>query len=157
MWTSANPAATAQAPTAEADKTMTQQDPRFTLEEQAWREQRRESLLKPDGWTSLIGLHWLDPGTHRVGSDADNGIRTAMGPAHLGVFTVRGKQVGFVPDTVVTVEGRTYPITGGQMVDVDFALDAKYFRAGEPTAEWFLIPSTMSSPMALRISSTLPR
>ena len=53
-------AATAQAPTAEADKTMTQQDPRFTLEEQAWREQRRESLLKPDGWTSLIGLHWVD-------------------------------------------------------------------------------------------------
>ena len=85
------------------------------------RAQRVIELNRPDGWTSLIGLHWLDPGTHRVGSDADNGIRTAMGPAHLGVFTVRGKQVGFVPDTVVTVDGE--PQIGAARLRIDSDAD----------------------------------
>ena len=82
-----------------------------------WRAKRVIDLNRPDGWTSLIGLHWLDPGTHRVGSDTDNGIRTAMGPAHLGVFTVRGKQVGFVPDAVVTVDGK--PQVGAAKLRID--------------------------------------
>ena len=59
-----------------------------------WRARRIIDLNRPDGWTSLVGLHWLDPGVHRVGSDTDNGIRLAMGPEHLGVFTVRGKGRG---------------------------------------------------------------
>ena len=71
-----------------------------------WRAQRLADLTKPDGWTSLIGLHWLDPGTHRVGSDVDNGIRLSMGPDHLGLFTVRGGRVDFVADTAVTLDGQ---------------------------------------------------
>ena len=27
--------------------------------EQLWRTQRREALVTPDGWTTLVGLHWL--------------------------------------------------------------------------------------------------
>lgn len=85
----------------------------FEASEQAWREQRRAELTKPDGWTSLVGLHWLDPGTHRVGSGADNGIRLALGPAHLGVFTVRAGKVHFVADTEVTIDG--VPARGGEL------------------------------------------
>lgn len=77
----------------------------FARTQYLWRAKRVIELNRADGWTSLIGLHWLDAGAHRVGSGADNGIRIALGPQHLGVFTVRGKQVGFVPDTTVTVDG----------------------------------------------------
>lgn len=83
----------------------------FDAGEQAWRAQRRAELTRPDGWTSLVGLHWLEPGTHRVGRDADNGIRLQMGPAHLGVFTVAKGRVSFVADVPVTLDGR--PARGG--------------------------------------------
>ena len=76
-----------------------------------WRARRTIDLNRPDGWTSLVGLHWLDPGVHRVGSDTDNGIRLTMGPQHLGIFSVRDKRVAFVPDVEVSVDGK--PQRGG--------------------------------------------
>jgi uncharacterized protein (DUF1684 family) len=85
----------------------------FAASEQAWREQRLAALTRPDGWTSLTGLHWLDPGTHRVGSAADNGIRLLMGPAHLGVFSVGDGKARFVADADVTVDGE--PSRGGAL------------------------------------------
>src|SRR5690606_31989140 len=44
----------------------------FAKAEQSWRDQRLQRLLAPDGWTSLVGLHWIEPGGHYLGSDADN-------------------------------------------------------------------------------------
>src|SRR5690606_10098491 len=44
----------------------------FAKAEQAWRDHRLQRLLAPDGWTSLVGLHWIEPGGHYLGSDADN-------------------------------------------------------------------------------------
>lgn len=85
----------------------------FAASEQAWRDQRRAALTRPDGWTSLVGLHWLDPGTHRVGSAADNGIRLLLGPAHLGVFRVTDGKARFVADAAVTVDGA--PSKGGPL------------------------------------------
>lgn len=78
----------------------------YAREQFMWRGRRLLDLNRPDGWTSLIGLHWLDPGPHRIGSDADNGIRLTMGPAHLGVFTVRNGKVDFVADTAVNIDGK---------------------------------------------------
>ena len=77
----------------------------FQQVQQAWRAERLAQLTKPAGWASLVGMHWLDPGSHRVGSDTDNGIRLEMGPAHLGVFTVRNGATRFVADTAVTIDG----------------------------------------------------
>lgn len=91
----------------------------FARVQYLWRAKRIIALNRPDGWTSLIGLHWLDPGTHRVGSDADNGVRLAMGPEHLGLFTVRGKQVGFVPDALVVVDGEPQIGAGTLRTDKD--------------------------------------
>lgn len=85
----------------------------FSAAQHAWRAQRVAALRQPDGWTSLIGLHWLDPGTHRVGSSGDNGIRLAMGPAHLGLFTVRNGHASVVPDAAVTIDGQ--PSRGGAL------------------------------------------
>lgn len=92
----------------------------YAREQFMWRGRRLLDLNRADGWTSLIGLHWLDPGTHRVGSDTDNGIRMTMGPPHLGVFTVRDGKVEFVADTPVTIDGASAR-GGGLRTDADAA------------------------------------
>jgi uncharacterized protein (DUF1684 family) len=106
----------------EAGKTMAQQDQAFMLEEQAWRNDRRERLLQPDGWTSLIGLHWIDEGPHFVGSAGDNGIRLAMGPAHFGMIDLRKDgSVHFVPgkDAALTLDGEPLQAATVLRTDMD--------------------------------------
>ncbi len=49
-----------------------------------WRSERVGRLTAPDGWLSIIGLHWLDVGDNPVGSAEDNRIRLPAGPAYLG-------------------------------------------------------------------------
>lgn len=54
----------------------------------SWREERLVHLMRPDGWLSLVGLHWLNPGATFVGSASDNGTRLTVGPAQLGMLTL---------------------------------------------------------------------
>ncbi|MEO5559794.1 MAG: DUF1684 domain-containing protein [Dokdonella sp.] len=56
---------------------------------ETWRAQRVERLKAPDGWLSLIGLHWLKDGKNRIGSAKDNDVVLAKGPAHLGVIALK--------------------------------------------------------------------
>jgi uncharacterized protein (DUF1684 family) len=91
----------------------------FARDEQTWRDQRREKLTAPDGWTALVGLHWIDPGAHYVGSNADNGIRLALGPAHLGMVELKDGRVRFVPDKAaqLTLDGQ--PLAGATALRTD--------------------------------------
>ena len=91
----------------------------FAKEQDAWRRQRHETLVKPDGWTSLIGLHWIEPGSHYVGSDRDNGIRLAMGPAQFGMIDRKGERVRLVPgrDAALTLDGD--PLGGATFIKTD--------------------------------------
>lgn len=77
-----------------------------TIEE--WRTARVTKLTRPDGWLTLIGLHFLQPGENTVGSAKDNSVVLAKGPAHLGTLTLaddgRVKAV-FNPGLGVTVDG----------------------------------------------------
>ncbi len=52
----------------------------------AWRADRLQHLMLPDGWLSLVGMHWLEVGNTRIGHGVDNGTRLAVGPDHLGVL-----------------------------------------------------------------------
>ncbi|MEO7477927.1 MAG: hypothetical protein ABIT64_01695, partial [Lysobacteraceae bacterium] len=81
----------------------------FANDQHVWRMQRSEKLLMPDGWTSLIGLHWIDPGPHYVGSNADNGIRLAMGPAQFGMLDRNDNRIRLVPNRSagLTLDGVT--------------------------------------------------
>ena len=97
-------------PTKAVDTTMAQQA--FAKQQQDWRAQRLAKLTKPDGWASLIGLHELDQGAHRLGSAEDNGIRLALGPAHLGVLTVKKDALSFVPEHGIDVRVDDAPIRG---------------------------------------------
>ncbi len=70
----------------------------FAAEHEAWRADRVARLTAPDGWLTLIGLHWLKEGAQTVGSAAGNDLRLAAGPAQLGVVTLQdGLSVSFRP------------------------------------------------------------
>lgn len=53
---------------------------------QDWHDGRIERLQRPDGWLSLVGLHFFEPGRHTVGSATNNDIVLATGPGQLGVI-----------------------------------------------------------------------
>lgn len=60
----------------------------YTAEVLAWRAERLARLTAPDGWLTLIGLHFLKEGGNTVGSGADNDVILARGPARLGTVTL---------------------------------------------------------------------
>ncbi len=61
----------------------------YTKQIETWRAQRVERLKSPNGWLSLIGLHWLKDGRNTVGSAKDNDVVLAKGPAHLGAVVLK--------------------------------------------------------------------
>ncbi|HYG06016.1 MAG TPA: DUF1684 domain-containing protein [Stenotrophomonas sp.] len=87
-------------------------DPQFLADNQVWRDQRLAELQKPDGWTSLIGLHWLELKAHYIGSGSTSGTRLAMGPEKMGMVQVVGDKVWFTPEpgVALTVDGK--PLKG---------------------------------------------
>jgi uncharacterized protein (DUF1684 family) len=82
----------------------------------AWRETRVTNLRRPDGWLSLVGLHWLTDGEQSVGSAEGNAVRLASGPAKLGTITVAGGSARFVPDPAAG-ELRVQTYTGAAWTD----------------------------------------
>jgi len=74
----------------------------------AWRDERLARLTRPDGWLSLVGLHWIPTGQTYVGSARDNGTRLALGPAQLGMLSLaRNGSISLtIPkDVEVTTDG----------------------------------------------------
>jgi len=74
------------------------------------RAQRVARLTKPDGWLTLIGLHFLETGENTVGTAADNKVKLAKGPAHVGVVSVSAEgKVSLVvkAEAGVMVDGQT--------------------------------------------------
>src|ERR1700674_1130014 len=69
------------------------QDAAWQKDTAAWRAEHKADLLKPDGWLSLAGLEWLQPGDNSVGSAAGDKIHLAAGPAHLAVLHLDGETV----------------------------------------------------------------
>ena len=81
----------------------------YTQSVEQWRAQRVEELTAPDGWLSLVGLAWLQPGANTVGSAPDNSLIVAGSPAHLGVITLAADgalHLARGADTTVLVDGR---------------------------------------------------
>jgi len=74
-----------------------------------WQAQRVARLTAPDGWLSLIGLHFLSEGEQRVGSDAGSDIVLAAGPPSLGVIELQPSgrvMLRVTPGAGVRVDGR---------------------------------------------------
>lgn len=74
------------------------QDAAWLKEMSAFREERVTVLKAPDGWLSLVGLEWLQPGDTSVGSASDNKVKLSAGhPAHLGIFRLENDRVTLLP------------------------------------------------------------
>lgn len=93
----------------------------FQRELDVVRQQRVSDLTKPDGWASLVGLHWIEPGAHYIGSSAGNGIKLAVGPSHFGMIDLSNGRLRFVPEknVAMTVDGQ--PLTGETILRADDA------------------------------------
>jgi uncharacterized protein (DUF1684 family) len=59
------------------------------------RAERNERLHSEDGWLTIVGLAWLQPGENTFGSARDNAIELPdrEAPAHVGTFDLVGDQV----------------------------------------------------------------
>lgn len=68
-------------------------------ERDAWHGKRLASLQAPDGWLSLVGLHFLSEGTFEAGSGDTADFRHAncLAPV-IGRFVVAGNEVRFLVD-----------------------------------------------------------
>lgn len=86
-------------------------DAAFAASNDAWRAQRSTELQAPDGWTSLVGLHWLELKAHYIGSGSTSGIRLAVGPPKLGMVSRDGEHVWFTPEAGVPMSFNGAPLT----------------------------------------------
>lgn len=102
-----NPATAAQAAsTGKSDATA------FATEQAQFEKDYAAELSKPDGWLSVIGLHWVAPGKQTVGGGAGNSITLAIAPDKLGTVEQRGDTLYFTPakGAVIAVAGK--PLAG---------------------------------------------
>jgi uncharacterized protein (DUF1684 family) len=80
----------------------------YAAEIAQWRSERVGRLTAPDGWLSIIGLHWLQVGDTSVGSAEDNRVRLSAGPAYLGIVRLAADgNVAFLaaPGSLANVDG----------------------------------------------------
>ncbi len=90
-----------------------------------WRNERVEHLRKPDGWLSLVGLHWVEPGVHQVGKADANDIQLRTGPAKLGTLSLKDGKATLKPNPAagVTIDGK--PVSGEVALRSDATNDDK--------------------------------
>lgn len=62
---------------------------------EAWRASRHERLQQPDGWLTLVGLEWLEPGETRIGSAAGNDVQLSGGPDYWGSVVLQNDRLNF--------------------------------------------------------------
>jgi uncharacterized protein (DUF1684 family) len=67
----------------------------YVAEIEEWRAGRVERLQSETGWLTVVGLHWLTPGTSTFGTDPDGTIVFPAGsaPAKVGTLTYRDGKV----------------------------------------------------------------
>ncbi|MGR4876299.1 DUF1684 domain-containing protein [Pseudoxanthomonas sp. LARHCG66] len=87
-------------------------DAGFLADNTAWREQRKNELVAPDGWTSLVGLHWIELKSHFLGSGPASGIKLAVGPAKMGMLTQQEGRIFFTPERGVDLTFDGEPLKG---------------------------------------------
>jgi uncharacterized protein (DUF1684 family) len=96
-------------------------DPAYQEEIEAWRARRESRLRSEDGWLTLVGLHWLEPGENRLGSAPDNPVALPPGtaPEQAGSLLVTDGKV-----TVRAAEGVDLRVDGEPVTDREIRSDA---------------------------------
>lgn len=108
----------------------------YRQEVESWHAERVESLKQPDGWLTLVGLHWIKQGTSSLGSDPmSDVVLPAEAPGRVGrlVLTDGTLELKVAPGVEATVDGERVrstelvPDTDGEATVV--ALDSLRFFA----------------------------
>lgn len=88
-----------------------------------WRERRDASLRKPDGWLTLVGLHWLEEGDNAFGSAAENDVVIDGGRLgeYCGILARRGREVTLLPGAGVGLFIDGEPVSGATELAADTA------------------------------------
>jgi len=121
----------------------------FNQDVAKWRSERVERLRKPDGWLSLVGLHWVEPGVHQVGKADANDIQLRTGPANLGTLTLKDGKATLKPNPAagVTIDGK--PATGEVALQSDATGNPTIVAFNKGTANFQVIER--SGRVALRV------
>lgn len=102
----------------------------YRQEIEKFRQERVDSLRKEDGWLTLVGLYWLQPGANRFGSNPGLPVLLPKGKAPLfaGSLNVEGGKVRLVAQPGVALKA------GGKAVKPGApGLAVKTDADGEPT------------------------
>lgn len=98
-------------------------DPAYSAEIQTWRAQREERLTAPDGWLSLVGLHWLEEGDNLIGADPEAEVLLeAPGiPRRLGTIALYHGQATLtvIADAEVRLDGKVIDQSRTLLSDAD--------------------------------------
>jgi uncharacterized protein (DUF1684 family) len=82
----------------------------YVAEIEKWRRTREENLKKDDGWLTVAGLFWLEPGNNRAGTASSNSVVLPPGsaPPRIGNFFFKDGNVKFTaePGVEVTSSGK---------------------------------------------------
>ena len=104
----------------------------FQADTDAWRARRIERLTAADGWLTLVGLDWLEPGENNFGSHPGNRI------------VLRGASVPAIAGTLILDRGRLrVSVRKGAAVTID----------AKPVAEQELHDDSGGEPSILRIGT----
>ena len=106
-------------------------DPSHAAEVEAWRAQRLERLTAADGWLTLTGLYWLEPGANSFGSDPGNRI--------------------VIPDETVPPVAGSLVLTEEGIVTASVASAAAVTLNGQPLAAEDLASDAAGSPDVLQV------
>jgi uncharacterized protein (DUF1684 family) len=89
-------------------------DAAYRSEVEAWRVKREERLKADGGWLTVVGLHWLQEGENRFGTDAGNHVVLPAGsaPARAGTLTLAGGRVTLSLEPGVAATVGAAPVTG---------------------------------------------
>ncbi len=91
-------------------------DPAYVARIEADRATRRERLTMADGWLTLVGLDFLQPGANTIGRDPSNAIVLPKGPPQLGTITLESggrTTITLNPAADARIDGRL--VLGGSL------------------------------------------
>ncbi len=122
----------------------------YAAQVEAARAKRVARLTAADGWLTLVGLHFLQPGANTVGRAADNQIVLASGPAHFGTAMLASDgKVTFTPavDSGAMINGQPAGAT-----ELKMGGEGKPTLVTSGTVSFFLIER--GGRMALRVKDS---
>jgi len=76
---------------------------------QEWQKERHQSIAGTNGWSTLVGLHWLAEGQHRIGPEPEATVPLPS-PRALGELRRTGREVWFHPASGSDVLAEGVPV-----------------------------------------------